>query len=719
VLAEQHLTIIFTSLINMVYLRSWPPRRSSLRGDTRKMKPSPITKITTALVSGLILLSILLSGGLTQQTQPQAVHAFGTDGSMQLGVYPQGYITQAVIDAEIQSLDTWAEKRVSIAGITLEIDDPNPQLGQLSALWDNGVTPFINLKTGYFSQPTAAQLASGQYDAAFANWAQAYAAWATSGKWAFIALFPEMNLPWVSYGMDPVNYKAAYTRIQSIFNQNGVPVNAVRWVFSVNGWSQYVFASYYPGDEHVDIVGFTAFNYGYCSAASNPSWINPADLFTSTIRSLRSLAPAKSIFVTSLGTSAYFTAGQKSTTAKNQWLVDAYNFLADALGVQAVIYYNINNSWECDWAMYKLSGDQYTGYRSGVANSEYDYTSPSDLGLIDFDLNLFTLNLPAVFKDHHAWNSSHPMLTAIYPKGWPGLQTTMDDEVHPMDTWANKRSSIIATYVDIENDYPPSHVKSQLETIWENGYTPFVNMPSSRTASAIASGKADAGIRNWAIAYKQYAEEGGGRRAFIAPLQEMNGYWVTYGLDPSNFKLAYRRIQTIFAQEGVPANSVWWTFAPNGYGDTFENYYPGQDYVDVVAFSSYNFGYNPNNPWPRWETGQEIYAPYLDRMRVMAPTKPIIVAQTGTTAYTSSGYSIPAKDQWLRDTYLYSSNYSGLLAIIYENAVNYQGYDWPIYVPGVPSKQFQGYVDALVNPDICYIPPNELKTLDLYQLSIP
>ena len=63
----------------------------------------------------------------------------------------------------------------------------------------------------------------------------------------------------------------------------------------------------------------------------------------------------------------------------------------------------------------------------------------------------------------------------------------------------------------------------------------------------------------------------------------------------------------------------------------FENFYPGGDVTDAIGFSGYNFGGCPAaysaRPWDLFPTALK---PYLDRMRIMAPSKPLFVAQTGT-----------------------------------------------------------------------------------------
>lgn len=638
-----------------------------------------------------------------------------------LGIYPQGYIDQDVIDRELHALDDWAGKRVSIAAISIDIEEPNGSAvipNQLNLLWENGYTAFINLMAGTISsKPTAQEIAAGSYDSAISEWAQAYQSWAINGKWAYIAPLPEMNVSWLSYGEDPSNYVMAYERIQSMFTQEGVSKDSVRWVFAPNGWYGNSFEEYYPGDENVDVVGFSSFNFGYCPVDSTPTWSGPEEVYGSYINSMRQLAPDKPIFITRTGVTAYASDGGTDADVKNQWLQDAYAYLGNSLGVKAILYYNINQDWDCDWAVYKKDGDKYSGYKDAIVSADFGYLSPSDLNQEDISLNINTVFLPLTVRSTQTCSTEDPVLLAVYSQNWPGLQSTMDGELHTLDEWARKRSSIIGTYLDIELPDPNTHVRGQLKLIWNNGYTPYVNLSSSHSAYDIASGGLDDDIRSWAKAYAEYATGGGGRMAFIGSLQEMNGYWVPYGLNPDNYKAAYWHIQDIFAEEGVPSESVKWVFAPNGWSrpsdPAFEKYYPGNDAVDVVAFSAYNFGYNPSNSYPSWEPPKKVFGEYLERMTAMAPTKPIFIAQTGTSAYYKDGVNPDAKNHWLRKAYEYLAGYPGVRAIIYFNVVNEQGYDWPIFIPNNPDQQYEGYRDAVGRSDYCYISPHNLKDYDL------
>jgi hypothetical protein len=307
----------------------------------------------------------------------------------------------------------------------------------------------------------------------------------------------------------------------------------------------------------------------------------------------------------------------------------------------------------------------------------------------------------------------HPIMTGNYPDGgwWqPNPQNVIDSQFRPQDEWAESSMSLAGVFHNIQT--PAEHlIVMLLGAIWDNGYMPFVNLYANVSAYSIAHGQIDNEIRAWADFYRQYSQNGQ-RKAFLAPLQEMNGDWVPYGMDPTNYQAAYRRIRDIFLQRGVPPGSVYWVFAPNGWSRPgtpgFEAYYPGHDVVDVVGFSSYNFGYNPNNPFKSWETAPELFGPYIERIQVMAPGKPIMVAQTATTAYTSQGYDVPAKNAWLQDTFTYLAEQPDVIGVVYYNHEDtVQGYEWLYYRAG-QVEYYTGYRLAMTHARHLYVHPNEI-----------
>ena len=136
-------------------------------------------------------------------------------------------------------------------------------------------------------------------------------------------------------------------------------------------------------------------------------------------------------------------------------------------------------------------------------------------------------------------------------------------EMQKADNLAGKKHSVSAWFIDINDpdfNYPlktdmrTHNFYRQMEILWNTGYISFVNLNSTATAYDIASGKYDSQLNIMADVYKRWIDQGGGRKAILAPLPEMNGVrengipWASYGGDPVNFKLAYQRFLNIFSQ---------------------------------------------------------------------------------------------------------------------------------------------------------------------------
>jgi len=303
-----------------------------------------------------------------------------------------------------------------------------------------------------------------------------------------------------------------------------------------------------------------------------------------------------------------------------------------------------------------------------------------------------------------------PVLLGLYTSD--SLQLTAW-EIDDFDKWMEENGleigiSIAGTYMDFEFHNPEYNVPHELDAAWDLGYVPFVNLTAyQRTSEEVAwDPEFEERIRKWAQAYALWSN-GGEKRAFIAPLQEMNGGWVRYGLDPENFKAAWHKIRSIFEQEGVEDDAVSWVFAPNAWSDVgheFERYYPGEASVDVVAFSSLNWGRCVD--WgDGWDTFEETYLPFLDRMREMAPGKPIFIAQIGSVAVGPDGRDDNLKNEWLRETFRKLAAYPALKGILYFNVLKTENsdidcrpVDWRVY-DEYSGTEYKGFIDAVRNTE--------------------
>jgi hypothetical protein len=292
-----------------------------------------------------------------------------------LGAYTGQYTGDvAVVDAEFNQMADWAGKRLSLGGMFIDLETYNPGVSLVAALEllrQNDYTPFVNLA----SWRSAEEINRGTIDVALHELGRAFAHWLQGGeaRWVWIAPLPEMNGTWETYTTDPDTFKRAFARIQSIFRQEGVGQGA-RWVFAPNGWSwpERNFEFFYPGDEHIDAVGFSGYNRGYCTYFPYPRWETPEQVFGEYLRRMRAMAPNKAIIITQMASSSDHAPGQKSEAAKDAWLREAYAYLARFDGVAGMMYFNIDK--ECDWAYHRPDGGMKSnGYLEAVRDPLYEH----------------------------------------------------------------------------------------------------------------------------------------------------------------------------------------------------------------------------------------------------------------------------------------------------------------------------------------------------------
>jgi hypothetical protein len=155
------------------------------------------------------------------------------------------------------------------------------------------------------------------------------------------------------------------------------------------------------------------------------------------------------------------------------------------------------------------------------------------------------------------------------------------------------------------------------------------------TLDAINAGKFDDDLKTWAA----------GAKAFGAPLlvewgTECNGDWFAWNgkwnggaQGPAKFVSAWRHIVKLMRDAGA-ANITWvWhvdsSDDPDVKWNRFENYYPGDDYVDWLAVSAYG-AQTPTEKEPAMRIRDLLDAAY-PRLAAVSAGKPIILAEFGCT----------------------------------------------------------------------------------------
>lgn len=174
--------------------------------------------------------------------------------------------------------------------------------------------------------------------------------------------------------------------------------------------------------------------------------------------------------------------------------------------------------------------------------------------------------------------------------------------------------------------------------------------PSTITLADVYNGRYDAFVTRWAQDAKAW-----GHPFFLRFDHEMNGWWYPWseqanGNHPGDYVRAWRHVHDIFTSVG--ATNVTWVWCINVEDVRTTppgELYPGDSYVNWLAYDSYNNSYTnslswltPNqvfgyNPWGLHNTYQDLVN--------LAPSKPIMIAETATTDVGGD------PGAWIRDAY--------------------------------------------------------------------
>jgi beta-mannanase len=180
-----------------------------------------------------------------------------------------------------------------------------------------------------------------------------------------------------------------------------------------------------------------------------------------------------------------------------------------------------------------------------------------------------------------------------------------------------------------------------------------------------------------------------GQPVFIRFGHEMNGEWMDYsaarpgGPTAEQFRTAWvRLVRTVRAY----ATNVQFVWCPNEGdfparpGNTMEDYWPGDEWVDIAAFDAFNWSERqPRRGDGRWRSFDEmVQGPYDRVARISA--KPIWLGEFGTTdPEVPPDPPSASKGQWFRDMFA-SRRFPRLAAVIYfsENDERDTQRDWRI-----------------------------------------
>lgn len=186
---------------------------------------------------------------------------------------------------------------------------------------------------------------------------------------------------------------------------------------------------------------------------------------------------------------------------------------------------------------------------------------------------------------------------------------------------------------------------SLLEFVDERGSVPLITWESWRplyAAGVAVSEQPDFNLRNilngeWDDYIDSWIEGIGefGKPVYIRWGHEMNGDWYPWGVGVNgnteeDYVAAWRYLHDRFDAAGV--DNVRWVWSPSATGlSAIEPTYPGDEYVDWVGMSGFNWGTSPQ-PWgvAGWQTFTEIFQPVYEELLELTD-KPIIITEVASS----------------------------------------------------------------------------------------
>jgi hypothetical protein len=161
-------------------------------------------------------------------------------------------------------------------------------------------------------------------------------------------------------------------------------------------------------------------------------------------------------------------------------------------------------------------------------------------------------------------------------------------------------------------------------------------------------------------------------------------------MDPITYPDAFRRIVTIFRDMGMDETQVRWIWAPNSISTwpvAMTSFWPGSDFVDLVGFSAYNLGGEPED----WVSVSDSLHLASQVLRTVARDKPFLITQIG------SGRQGGEQDEWIVDMVDFIEEDPNMVGFVYFNFDKEA--DWRVWDGFEVS---QGWAQAVQTSDVAH-----------------
>ena len=254
------------------------------------------------------------------------------------------------------------------------------------------------------------------------------------------------------------------------------------------------------------------------------------------------------------------------------------------------------NTGEADWV------NQWTGKYPAIAGFDYLHLNNSPSDWIDYS------NIDVV----EDWFNAGGIVSACWHWNVPRSEGSTENYTSTASETSFKVSNIF-----VEGTWEHSVAQADLKEM--AGYLKLLQ------------------DKNIPVIWRPMHEAAGNRYVY-----DGGGAWFWWGNDgPEQFRKLWQYMFDFFAQEGV-RNLIWvWTTQTSSMSDADIEYYPGDEYVDIVGRDIYS---------------QEDIAPQFSTVASMVPHKMVALSECGSVPDMSAQWNAGAQWLWFMPWYDYDND---------------------------------------------------------------
>ena len=234
---------------------------------------------------------------------------------------------------------------------------------------------------------------------------------------------------------------------------------------------------------------------------------------------------------------------------------------------------------------------------------------------------------------------------------------------------------VVLNYSEFENKTHHPNLKKRLEQAWEKGKVLELTLQTNGGSSGnqvyqVLQGEYDMFLRDYADTIRDF-----GHPVLFRLANEMNGDWCPYSgyhtsRDPEIYREFYQYVFRIFEEAGIDNVIYIWNPNSESFPDFKWNhsyqYYPGDEYVDVVGMTAYNTGtyyWQVGERWSSFEVlYEDLYHEYSHQFEM-----PLMITEFGSASVGGD------KSQWVEEMFAKIYAFPGIKMAIWWDGNDYDG----------------------------------------------